>query len=141
MKYEFIRLDEDNIKLKYKDKEFTFKVNVKLISEMQKIIMESRIKLIEDLAEKGKSIKNLTIEIKKDGKTYYDNSNKQELEQIYQEQEYLKFFNNKCQEIFNMDLQSLIDDIGLNDEEAEIFGKELTMNLSGKTPFQKRSRE
>lgn len=141
MKYEFIRLDEDNIKLKYKDKEFTFKVNVKLISEMQKIIMESRIKLIEDLAEKGKSIKNLTIEIKKDGKTYYDNSNKQELEQIYQEQEYLKFFNNKCQEIFKMDLQSLIDDIGLNDEEAEIFGKELTMNLSGKTPFQKRSRE
>lgn len=141
MKYEFIRLDEDNIKLKYKDKEFTFKVNVKLISEMQKIIMESRIKLIEDLAEKGKSIKNLTIEIKKDGKTYYDNSNKQELEQIYQEQEYLRFFNNKCQEIFNMDLQSLIDDIGLNDEEAEIFGKELTMNLSGKTPFQKRSRE
>lgn len=141
MKYEFIRLDEDNIKLKYKDKEFTFKVNVKLISEMQKVVMESRIKLIEDLAEKGKSVKNLTIEIKKDGKTYYDSSNKQELEQIYQEQEYLKFFDNKCQEIFNMDLQSLIDDIGLNDEEAEIFGKELTKNLSGKTPFQKRSRE
>lgn len=141
MKYEFIRLDEDNIKLKYKDKEFTFKVNVKLISEMQKVVMESRIKLIEDLAEKGKSIKNLTIEIKKDGKTYYDNSNKQELEQIYQEQEYLKFFDNKCQEIFNMDLQSLIDDIGLNDEEAEIFGKELTKNMSGKTPLPKRSRE
>ena len=127
MKYEFIRLDEDNIKLKYKDKEFTFKVNVKLISEMQKVVMESRIKLIEDLAEKGKSVKNLTIEIKKDGKTYYDNSNKQELEQIYQEQEYLKFFDNKCQEIFNMDLQSLIDDIGLNDEEAEIFGKDYTL--------------
>ena len=141
MKYEFIRLDEDNIKLKYKDKEFTFKVNVKLISEMQKVVMESRIKLIEDLAEKGKSVKNLTIEIKKDGKTYYDNSNKQELEQIYQEQEYLKFFDNKCQEIFNMDLQSLIDDIGLNDEEAEIFGKELTKNMSGKTPLPKRSRE
>lgn len=141
MKYEFIRLDEDNIKLKYKDKEFTFKVNVKLISEMQKVVMESRIKLIEDLAEKGKSVKNLTIEIKKDGKTYYDNSNKQELEQIYQEQEYLKFFDNKCQEIFNMDLQSLIDDIGLNDEEAEIFGKELTRNMSGKTPLPKRSRE
>lgn len=141
MKYEFIRLDEDNIKLKYKDKEFTFKVNVKLISEMQKVVMESRIKLIEDLAEKGKSVKNLTIEIKKDGKTYYDNSNKQELEQIYQEQEYLKFFDNKCQEIFNMDLQSLIDDIGLTDEEAEIFGKELTKNMSGKTPLPKRSRE
>lgn len=141
MKYEFIKLDEDNIILKYKNKELPFKVNIKLISEMQKVIMESRMKMIEDFAEKGKSIGTLTIEIKKDGKTYYDNSNKIAMEQIYQEQEYLKFFNNKCKELFNMDLQTLIDDIGLNDEEAEIFGKDLTKNLSGKTPISKRSKE
>jgi hypothetical protein len=141
MKYEFIRLDEDNIKLKYKDKEFTFKVNVKLISEMQQIIMKSRIKMIQDFAKNGLSIKDLTIEIKKDGKTYYDNSNKLELEKIYQEQEYLSFFNEKCQEIFDMDLQTLIDDIGLTEEETEKFGKDLMNYLSGKTPLPKHSKE
>lgn len=141
MKYEFIRLDDDNIKLKYKEKEYNFKVNVKLISEMQKVIMKSRIKMIQDLAKDGSSIKDLTIEIKKDGKTYYDNSNKLELEKIYQEQEYLSFFDEKCQEIFNMDLQELIQDIGLTDEETEKFGQDLMNNLSGKTPLSKRSKE
>lgn len=141
MKYEFIRLDDDNIKLKYKDKEYDFKVNVKLISEMQKLVMKSRIKMIQDFAKDGLSIKDLTIEIKKDGKTYYDNSNKLELEKVYQEQEYLLFFDEKCQEIFGMDLQELIDDIGLTDEEAEKFGKDLMNYLSGKTPLPKHSRE
>jgi hypothetical protein len=141
MKYEFIRLDDDNIKLKYKDKEYNFKVNVKLISEMQKLVMKSRIKMIQDLAKGGASIKDLTIEIKKDGKTYYDNSNKLELEKVYQEQEYLTFFDEKCQEIFGMDLQALIQDIGLNEEETEKFGQDLMNHLSGKTPLQKHSRE
>lgn len=141
MKYEFTRLDDDNIKLKYKDKEYNFKVNVKLISEMQKVIMKSRIKMIQDLAKGGSSIKDLTIEIKKDGKTYYDNSNKLELEKVYQEQEYLTFFDDKCQEIFGMDLQALIQDIGLTEEETEKFGQDLMNHLSGKTPLQKHSRE
>ena len=140
MKYEFIRLDDDNIKLKYKDKEFDFKINVKLISEMQQIVMKSRIKMIQDFAKSGLSIKDLTIEVKKDGKTYYDNSNKLELEQVYQEQEYLTFFDEKCQEIFGMDLNTLIADIGLTEEqETEKFGKDLMSNLSGKTPISKRS--
>lgn len=140
MKYEFIRLDDDNIKLKYKDKEFDFKINVKLISEMQQIVMKSRIKMIQDFAKNGLSVKDLTIEVKKDGKTYYDNSNKLELEQVYQEQEYLAFFDEKCQEIFGMDLNTLIADIGLTEEqETEKFGKDLMSNLSGKTPISKRS--
>lgn len=140
MKYEFIRLDDDNIILKYKDKEFNFKINVKLISEMQQIVMKSRIKMIQDFAKSGLSIKDLTIEVKKDGKTYYDNSNKLELEQVYQEQEYLAFFDEKCIELFGMDLNTLIADIGLTEEqETEKFGKDLMSNLSGKTPISKRS--
>lgn len=140
MKYEFIRLDDDNIILKYKDKEFNFKINVKLISEMQQIVMKSRIKMIQDFAKNGLSIKDLTIEVKKDGKTYYDNSNKLELEQVYQEQEYLAFFDEKCIELFGMDLNTLIADIGLTEEqETEKFGKDLMSNLSGKTPISKRS--
>ena len=84
MKYNF-SCENDNVTLKYKDKEFTFKRDVKLISKLQGLIMEARQRMIEDYAEKGKSIKSLTIETKKDGKTYYDNSNKNELEKIYQE--------------------------------------------------------
>ena len=69
MKYKFT-CENDDITLKYKDKEFTFKRDVKLISQLQGLVMEARQRMIEDYAEKGKSIKNLTIETKKDGKTY-----------------------------------------------------------------------
>lgn len=135
MKYEFIKITDDVRKLKYKDKEFEFKVNVKLISEMQGLIAEARIQMIQDYAKRGQSIKDLTIEVKKDGKTYYDNSNKQELEQIYNEKLTLEFFNKKCEEIFNMDLVSLISDIGITtEEESNKFATELITNLSGKIP-------
>lgn len=135
MKYEFIKIDEDTTKLKYKDKEFTFKRDVKLVSEMQSIIKKSRIKIIQDLAKDGISIKSLTIETKKDGKTYYDNSNKTELEKIYQEEAMLDFLDSKCQEIFKMDIAEVLQDIGLTTEaEGEKFAKDFMGNLSGNTP-------
>ena len=68
MKYEFIKVDEDTSKLKYKDKEFEIKRNVKLVSEMQELIKKSRLKMIMDLAKDGISIDSLTIERKKMGK-------------------------------------------------------------------------
>jgi hypothetical protein len=40
-----------------------------------------------------------------------------------------------------MDLQTLIDDIGLTEEETEKFGKDLMNYLSGKTPLPKHSKE
>ena len=135
MKYEFIKINDDINKLNYKDKEFEFKTNVKLISEMQGLIAEARIQMIQDFAKKGQSIKDLTIEVKKDGKTYYDNSNKQELENIYNEKLTLEFFNNKCIELFKMDLVELMTDIGLEtEEETTKFASELVNHLSGKTP-------
>ena len=63
MKYNF-SCENDDVTLKYKDKEFTFKRDVKLISQLQGLVMEARQRMIEDYAEKGKSIKNLTIETK-----------------------------------------------------------------------------
>lgn len=132
MKYKFEKIDEDTTKLTYKDKEFTFKTNVKLISEMQSLIMQSRMRMIQDLSKNGQSIKDLTIEMKKDGKTYYDNSNKEELERIYQEELTLEYFNNKCYELFNMDLASLMTDIGLQTEdEGSKFSNEFVSYLSG----------
>lgn len=134
MKYNF-SYENDDVTLKYKDKEFTFKRDVKLISELQGLVMEARQRMIEDYAEKGKSIKSLTIEIKKDGKTYYDNSNKNELEKIYQEKVTLEFYNNKCIELFGMDLTNLMQDIGLTTEdEGSKFANDLLTNLSGNIP-------
>lgn len=134
MKYNF-SCENDDVTLKYKDKEFTFKRDVKLISELQGLVMEARQRMIEDYAEKGKSIKSLTIETKKDGKTYYDNSNKNELEKIYQEKVTIEFYNNKCIELFGMDLTNLMQDIGLTTEdEGSKFANDLLTNLSGNIP-------
>jgi hypothetical protein len=135
MKYEFIKITDDVNKLKYKDKEFEFKTNVKLISEMQGLVAEARIQMIQDFAKKGQSIKDLTIEVKKDGKTYYDNTNKVELEKIYQEKITLEFFNKKCEEIFGMDIAGLMQDIGLTtEEEGSKFSNDLISYLSGNIP-------
>ena len=135
MKYEFIKVDEDTTKLKYKDKEFEIKRNVKLVSEIQSLVMKARVKMIQDFAKQGISIKDLTIETKKDGKTYYDNSNKAELEKIYQEQATLEYFNNKYQELFGMDMSGIIQDIGLEKEdEVSKFSEELVQCLNGSIP-------
>ena len=135
MKYEFIKLDDDKVKLKYKDKEFEFKVNVKMISELQGLVKKARVKMIMDFSKEGQSIQELTIEKKQNGKTYYDNSNKAELEKIYQEEVTLEYFNNKCEELFQMDLQSLMEDIGLTEEkEGAEFSKDFVTYLSGKIP-------
>ena len=135
MKYEFIKVDEDTSKLKYKDKEFIIKRNIKLVSEMQGLAMKARVKMIQDFAKEGQSIKDLTIEKKVNGKTYYDNSNKEELENIYQEQITLEYFNDKCKEIFDLDFAELIQDIGLETEdEGAKFSQEFIYCLAGITP-------
>ena len=134
MKYKF-DIDEDIITLSYKDKTFNFKRNVKLISEMQKLVLEARKKMIMDFSKEGQSINSLVKETKKDGKTYYDNSNKVELEKVYQEQVTLEYFNNKCIEIFNMDLVNLMNDIGLEtEEEGNKFSNDFMNYLSGNIP-------
>ena len=137
MKYTFT-VEDDNVCLKYKDKEFNFKVNVKLISEMQGIVMEARKKLIQEFSKTGQSIKDLTIEKKENGKTYYDNTNKLELEKIYQEELTIEFFNKKCETYFGMDLATLMLDIGLETEdEGAKFSTDLIAYMSGNIPSRK----
>ena len=133
MKYKFEKITEDNYKLIYKEKEFALKSSVKVISELQSLVVNARKQMITELAKNGSSIKNLTIETKENGKTYYDNSNAKELEKIYQEEATMNYFNNKCLELFDMDLQSLLSDIGLeNADEVQQFTTDLITCLSGK---------
>lgn len=133
MKYKFEVVSEDNYKLSYKDKSFEFKSNVNTIKELQGLIVDARKTMVIELAEKGKSVKQLTREVKENGKTYYDNTNKIEMENIYYEQTVMDYLTEKCKKITNMSLDELMQDIGLEtEEEAQKFGTEFINYLSGR---------
>lgn len=132
MKYEFKHIGIDDIELTYKDKSFTFKRDINLIREMQNIVKEARLKMIKDLSSQGISLKDLIIERHEGNKTYYDNTNKEEMEQVYQNEATMEFFDRKCKEYFDNDLASLINDIGLTEEqEISGFSEELVNILTG----------
>ena len=134
-KYKFIKNGVDDYTLKYKDKEINFKSDVNIVKRLQDTIATGRMKMIKDLSTQGMSIKDLTIETKKDGKTYYDNTNKIELENIYVQQEQTKVFMDIIEEKFGMGLTELFMDIGLTDEkESEEFSKQFGEILVGNFP-------
>ena len=135
MKYEIIKNDLDNYTLKYGDKEFNYKSDIALISKLQEAPKIARIEMIKDLAKEGMSLKNFTIEEKKNGKTYFDSTNKQELENTYIQNKMLDIINDICKENFGMTLTELVLDVGLETgEEQEKFSSELGASLMGKTP-------
>ena len=135
MKYEIIKNGIDDYTLKYKDKEFNYKADIELISKLQEAPKNARIKMLKELAKEGISLKDFTIEQKKNGKTYYDNTNKQELENTYIQNEMLEIINNTCKDRFNNGLVNLMLDIGLETpEEQERFSNELSASLMGNIP-------
>lgn len=131
-KYEFIKNGVDDYTLKYKDKEINFKSNVDVVNRLQDTVASGRMKMIKDLAKEGLSIKDLTIETKKDGKTYYDNTNKVELENTYIQQEQGRVFKEIIKEVFGMDITELFLDIELDESETEEFAKEFGEILTGR---------
>lgn len=133
MKYEFIKIDNDNYKLKYKEKEFEFKKDVALMNEFQGLNAKARNKLIIDLAKEGLTTKDLTIKKEENGKIYYDNTNIKEMEKNYLNMESLNMFDRITNKYFKMSLLELIEDIGINDEnEVEEFSTKLIKVLTGK---------
>lgn len=127
-KYEFIKNGVDDYTLKYKEKEINFKSNVSIVSELQESIARARMNMIKDLAKEGMTIKDLVIERKENGKTFYDNTNKEELEKAYLEKEQSKVFMNIIEKLFGMKLTDLFLDIGFETEQesaefSEEFGK------------------
>ena len=135
MKYEIIKNGVDDYTLKYKDKVFNYKSNIELISKLQEAPKLARIEMLKDLAKEGISLKDFTIEQKTNGKTYFDNTNKNELENTYIQNKMLEIIDNVCKENFGLGITQLILDIGLeNNEEQEKFSSELGASLMGKTP-------
>ena len=140
MKYKFEKIDDDITKLSYKDKEFEIKRDVKLTSKMQSVYMKARTKMMLELSKEGITKKDLVIERKANGKTYYDNSNINELEKYYTEMAFLEIYDEISKEATGMIFQELILDIGLNGNESEEFGLEFSNALLGntKTPSEKK---
>ena len=135
-KYELIKNSKDNYTLKYKDRSIDFKTDIALISEMQGINKKARINMIKDLSKEGISIKSLSVEEKKDGKTYIDNTNKEELENAYLEEAMEEFFDDICKRYFNMGLAELLVDMDLTEDtkQVEQFTTEFVSALTGQTP-------
>lgn len=133
-KYEIVKNGLDNYTLKYKDKSFDFHTDISLKVKMQGVYKTAKLKMLKDLSSEGISLKSFTMEEKKDGKTYYDNTNKKELEQAYIDEETANMFNSICLEQFEMDLMDLITDIGLEEKEIEEFSTELAQALNGNFP-------
>ena len=139
MKYQIIKNDLDDYTLSYKDKVFNYKSDVELTSKLQKAPKKARIKMLTDLANEGVSLKKFTIEEKKDGKTYLDNTNKNELEKTYIGEAMLEVIDNTCKKVFDMTFSELMLDVGLEtQEEQDKFASELGSSLMGKFPSSKR---
>lgn len=136
MKYKFERIDDDTTKLSYKDKEFEIKRNIDLAKRTQGLYATARMKMMAELTKQGMTRKDFTIERKENGKTYYDNTNAKEVEQSYIETAQIQMFSDLAEKYTGMDLQTLIDDIGLTEEETEEFGRGFSKALKGdvKTP-------
>ena len=136
MKYKFERVDNDTTKLTYKDNEFEIKRDIDLTKKVQGLYAQARMRLMADLTKQGMTRKDLTIERKENGKTYMDNTNATEIENTYVQLAALDLYNDLSTKYTGKDFQALMEDIGLTDKEAEVFGEEFTKALQGdvKTP-------
>lgn len=139
MKYQFIEKDEDTTILKYQDKEFEIKRDVELQTKVQSVHSKARTKMFIELTKQGIKKEDLIIKEIKNGKTYEDNSNLQEVEKGYIEIETLNLMDEISKKYTNMTFSELIIDIGLSEnnyEEIENFTKDFTLAIRGnsKTP-------
>lgn len=142
MKYKFTKINDDLVELTYKDKKFEIKKDVDSLIKSQNVYNEARTKMLIDLAKKGISIEDLKIKKEENGKTLVDESTLKELESLYIEAEQRQLFENASKRYFNMSITELVYDIGLAPKEAEQFGKELAMAMTGsveETPSQEES--
>ena len=91
--------------------------------------------MIKIFTEEKIIAKDLIIKKTEGAKTIEDHSNKDYIEQGYIQEEQAKVLDNICKKLFNMDVSTLILDIGFNDEkDIEVFYKEFGDILAGSVP-------
>ena len=102
MKWNIRKEGIDNYFLEYKDKMLPFKSNVGLVNDLQGSIKKARLRMVKELSEMGMSVNDLTKITSADGKTTYDNSNKQFIEESYINEENQKVLEDIMKKIDNI---------------------------------------
>ena len=131
MKYEFIKVDDDNITLKYKDKEFNIKKDIDLLKKLGSIQQKAKIKMMADLKKDGLTVSDLEVERHEGNKTIIDKSNLTNLEKDYLDIVASEMLNEITLKYTNKGLVEIFNDIGLNDDESVKFAYDLLFALKG----------
>lgn len=143
MKYEFVKVDDDTTKLKYKGKEFEIKKTVGLLEKLQKVNNKAKLSMMKALTEQGMTANDLIVERKEGNKTIVDKSNLIELEQYYIGVESENVYDEILKESTNMTLAEILIDIDLDYNDKNVvkdFMVELTKSISitPKTPSEEK---
>lgn len=143
MKYEFVKVDDDTTKLKYKDKEFEIKKTVGLLEKLQKVNNKAKLSMMKALTEQGMTANDLIVERKEGNKTIVDKSNLIELEQYYIGVESQNIYDDILKESTGMTLAEILLDIDLDYNDQNVvkdFMVELTKSISitPKTPSEEK---
>ena len=97
----------------------------------QNIVKIARLRMVADLTSKGISVKDLVKEEKKDGKTLYDNSNKEYIEEAYINEVQEEILNEIIKKMMGKTFEELVLDIGLDNENEIIkLGEDLGKVIS-----------
>lgn len=131
MKYEFIKVDDDNITLKYKDKEFNIKKDIDLLKRLGSIQQKAKIKMMADLKKDGLTVSDLEVERHEGNKTIIDKSNLTNLEKDYLDIVANEILNEITLKYTNMGLLDIFKDMDLTDTESEKFVYDLLFALKG----------
>ena len=149
MNYEFIEKSLDEYELHYTNKEGKevikpFKRTVDLAVKLQSGDADARFKMLDYLTKNGKTKEDLIIERKENGKIIRDETNYREFESSfllqYQYETAMKLY----EELFGMDFNELLLDMGLSEENSNDFNdkivpfstelREILVNGKVKTP-------
>lgn len=133
MKYEFIKLDDDTTKLKYKEKEFEIKKTVGLLEKLQKVNFNAKTSMMKALKERGETANDYIITRHEGNKTVEDRSNLIELENYFRGLESESIYDDIVKEVSGMSLAELMVDIGIDitsNDEMKKFMTDLTIAIT-----------
>lgn len=134
--YKFIKIDDDTTELKYKEKTFTFKKDVELLSSVQNINFRAKARMMSELKKMNMSADDLVLVKVEGNKRYEDKSNLIELEQYCLSVEAELIYDEILKKFCGMSLAQIIKDIGIditNKDDILEFTNQVNQAIVGKT--------
>jgi len=134
--YKFIKIDDDTTELKYKEKTFTFKKDVELLSSVQNINFRAKARMMSELKKMNMSADDLVLVKVEGNKRYEDKSNLIELEQYCLSVEAELIYDEILKKFCGMTLAEIIKDIGIditNKDDILEFTNQVNQAIVGKT--------